>query len=105
MQYMRKLESLEEIEFIDTDLRWTAPWMMDVLVRSRDKLMRDLEKDGIGTRPFYPAINTQKPYKWVNGFFPNASHTSRHGMWLPSSINLSDRKIDYICKKVRDALK
>lgn len=105
LHYMQRLEDISKVKFVDTDLRWTAPWMMDMIVKNRDKLIKDLEKDGIGARPFYPAIHTQLPYNWVKGFFPNSYHTSNHGVWLPSSIKLSDRKIDYICKKVKDALK
>ncbi|RJS78989.1 DegT/DnrJ/EryC1/StrS family aminotransferase [Methanophagales archaeon] len=104
--YKELLEDIEGIEFIDTNLADTSPWFIDILVekgeKERDKLASFLDKKGIGTRPFYPAIHTQPPYSWVNGDFKNAEYVSERGLWLPSASFLSDDDIEYICQNIKD---
>jgi perosamine synthetase len=103
--YMDLLEDIEEIEFINTDLQNTSPWFIDILVpnlKIRDELALFLKERGIGTRPFYPPIHTQPPYSWVNGNFKNAQYVSQKGLWLPSSSNLSDEDIHYVCHRIRE---
>jgi len=104
--YKDLLEDAEGIEFIDTNLEDTSPWFIDILVSGgkevRDKLMSFLDKRGIGTRPFYPAIHTQPPYSWVKGDFKNAEYISEHGLWLPSSSFLSDEDIKYVCERIKE---
>ena len=99
--YRDLLEDVEGIEFIDTNLEDTSLWFIDILVekgeKERDKLASFLDKKGIGTRPFYPAIHTQPPYSWVRGDFTNAEYVSRRGLWLPSASFLSDEDIERVC--------
>lgn len=103
--YKDLLEDIEGIEFIDTNLGDTSPWFIDILIdegeKERDKLVAFLDKKGVGTRPFYPAIHTQLPYSWVKGDFNNAEYISKRGLWLPSASFLSDDDIKYICQNVK----
>ena len=109
MLYKNLLEDVEEIEFIDTNLEDTSPWFIDILVKKgekeRDKLASFLDKRGIGTRPFYPAIHTQPPYSWVKGDFKNSEYVSTSGLWLPSASFLSDEDIEKICKEIKKCFK
>jgi len=108
LEYYKQLESLDAINFVDTDLRLTAPWMIDVLVVNklrRKNLMANMLRKEIGTRPFYPAIHTQKPYEWVFGDFPNSTYASEHGLWLPSSTKLTNENIKYVCDTLKKVLK
>lgn len=91
----------EGIDWVATDLKDTAPWMVDILADNRDKLAKYLKKKGIGTRPFYPAIHMQKPFYLEDGKkFPNADYISKHGLWLPSSSSLTDADIEFICNAI-----
>lgn len=101
--YRTLLKDVEGVEFVDTNLKDTSPWFIDILVDAdkRDKLIAFLDMHGIGTRPFYPAIHTQPPYSWVKGNFPVAEEISNRGVWLPSSSFLSDKEIKYVCQKVK----
>lgn len=76
---------------------------IDILVGEgkRDKLASFLDKKGIGTRPFYPAIYTQLPYSWIKGDFKNSEYISEKGLWLPSSSFLSNKDIEYVCEVIR----
>ena len=103
--YKDLLEDVNEIEFIDTNLKDTSPWFIDILVREgkkeRDKLALFLDEREVGTRPFYPAIHTQPPYSWVKGDFANAEYVSERGLWLPSASFLSNEDIERICKEIK----
>lgn len=52
--------------------------MVDILIedgeKERDKLAPFLDKRGIGTRLFYPAIHSQPPYSWVRRDFKNPEY-------------------------------
>lgn len=102
-KYYREL--LGDELFIETDLRDTTPWMNDVVVDNRNKLGIFLSKNRIGTRPFYPTLHTQKPYANTKGKFETSTYYSEHGMWLPSSVKLSDLEVEYVCRKVKEGLK
>ena len=104
--YKDLLEGMEGIEFIDTNLKDTSPWFIDILIEKRenerDKLASFLDEKGIGTRPFYPAIHTQPPYSYVKGDFKNSKYISQSGLWLPSASFLGDEDIERMCKEVKD---
>lgn len=99
--YKDKLQNVKEVKFIDTDLKNVSPWFIDVLVEERENLINYLKQNGIGSRPFYPPIHTQKIYSKVTGNFANSINCTRKGLWLPSSSKLDDEEINYICSKVR----
>lgn len=103
--YKDLLENIEGIEFIDTNLEDTSPWFIDILInegeKERDNLAAFLDKNGVGTRPFYPAIHTQLPYSWVKGDFKNAEYISKRGLWLPSASFLSDDNVEYIYQNIK----
>lgn len=103
-QYQDELKALDKVEFIDTDLKNTPPWFIDILVDRgmRTDLIRFLDSNGIGVRPFYPPIHTQPPYMNVKGPYKNSIYISERGLWLPSSSQLTDEKINKICGKIRE---
>jgi len=102
--YIDELEIIDNINFLKTDTQNTPPWFIDVLVdkKVRADLIIYLSTQGIGTRPFYPPINTQPPYKDVKGSFSNSLSISERGLWLPSSSFLSDEEIKYVCGKIHE---
>jgi len=99
--YHDLLQDISQIEFIDTNLQDTSPWFIDILVEHRDDLASFLDKKGIGTRPFHPAIHTQPPFSHVHGDFKNAEYVSQRGLWLPSSSFLTDDDIARVCTEIR----
>jgi len=102
--YKKYLENV--VDFVKTDLEYTCPWMNDIMLKSkdeRDKVIKHLESKGIATRKFYPAIHTQKAYD-IKGNFPNSIDISNRGLWLPSSLKLTDAEIEYICNLIEGCL-
>lgn len=99
--YRDLLKSVSKVRFIKTDLTQTSPWFIDVIVDSPLKLQKFLKSKNIGTRVFYPAIHTTKPYAMF-GKFPNSLWASTHGLWLPSSTFLSDSDIILVCNSIKE---
>jgi len=102
-RYQENLDKIDKIKLVKTDLNDTPPWFIDVLVDDREGLMKYLKEKGIGTRPFYPAIHTQSPYNnyYQKDKFSVANKISSKGLWLPSSVFISDKDIDYICDTIK----
>ncbi len=98
--YQNELRDVEQIKFIPTNLEETSPWFIDVLLESPLELQSFLKERGIGTRPLYPPVHTQAPYR-LNGEFPVSEYVSKHGLWLPSSSFLSDDEISHICSEIK----
>ena len=102
--YQDRLQGIEEVGLIATNLQDCAPWFIDILVAgqgARDNLANFLESRSIGTRPFYPAIHTQPPYSHVNGDFRVSESISQRGLWLPSSSFLTDDDVERVCAEIR----
>lgn len=101
-RYYSNLKQVKQIHFVPTNLEQTTPWFIDIYVSHPNKLSDYLKKQGVGSRPIYPAIHTQKIYKraQLNSFFPVSAKVGRQGLWLPSSIKLTDTQIDKISKQI-----
>lgn len=103
-KYYDLLSSNNGIEFIKTDLKKETPWMIDIILKSkssRNKLIRHLENNNIQTRIFYPPIHRLFFYKENDKKFPVTSNISDRGLWLPSSISLTDQQINLVCSKIQ----
>lgn len=100
-RYIINLNDIKDINFIDTDLFKTSPWFIDIYIPDPDDLAEYLKSNNIGTRHIYPPIHKQQAYKHLNNLhFPVTEKYSSIGLWLPSSIKLSDKQIDYICNHI-----
>ena len=102
--YYDRLKHINQIQFLETDLTQVTPWAIDVIFESeevRNDIVKYLLSEGIGTRIFYPALNSQMPYSYFKqGSFPESESIVNRGLWLPSSIGLSDKDVIFICNKI-----
>jgi len=104
-KYHDLLCNVKRISFVKTDLNKITPWMIDFILDSKDKknkLINHLEKNHIETRIFYPPIHRLKPYRDFDKNYSNSSYISDRGLWLPSSVTLENKEIDFICGKIKD---
>jgi len=101
-KYLSALIDIVGIDFISTDIIYGTPWFMDIYVEDRTKLQSYLRDNNIGTRPVYPLICDQPIYKELADDFPVARKYSDRGLWLPSSISLDNKEVEYICEKIKD---
>jgi perosamine synthetase len=79
-------------------------WMISILTKNskdRDLLRNFLAEKNIETRPFFYPIHTMKMYKSFE-LFPVSTMISSKGLNLPSSPNLTENQISYICKSINE---
>ncbi len=105
--YQKLLFGAKAIKFIKTDLSQTTPMFVDIFVPRREKLAAYLKKNQIGSRPIYPALHSQPAFIKYNNKYNNkrnysvAEKIAASGLWLPSSISLTDGEIKYICDRIK----
>ncbi len=103
--YKKELEDVSRVRFLPTDLSHTCPWFVDIYVEQPDVLSDFLKSQGVGTRPIYPPLHTQAPYKrwdiYQEAAFPVSERISRQGLFLPSSLTLSDADVRFICRAIK----
>jgi len=86
---------------VNTDV--VCPWFIDIYVDKRDDLQKYLKDRDIQTRCIYPPIPSQVMYSTENDI-SNAIEYASKGLWLPSSMNLTSEKIEYICETIKEFL-
>jgi len=102
--YKEILSDLKGIDFIETDLKNITPWMHDILLKDekiKRELINFLERKQIQTRIFYPPIHKLEPYLQNDKQFKKSTNVSERGLWLPSSVSLEDKQVEYICSNIR----
>ena len=99
-RYWNALADVAQVQFFPMNVDYQTPWFVDVLVQRRAELQAHLAEHGIGTRVMYPPIHAQKAYAQP-GSFPVAERVGRDGLWLPSSVTLTDDEIDLVCEEIR----
>jgi len=107
-KYVDLLSNVEDIKFLKTNLKNVTPWMVDIFLKSsvkRAQLIKYLEKKQIGTRIYYPPIHRLKPYRKMDRGYKQASSFSDRGLWLPSSVTLTDKQIVIICNHIKQFFK
>lgn len=100
--YDSLLNDIPGIELIETNYDNTSPWFFDILCEKREELMLFLKNMNIGSRPFYPPLHSEPAYGYNHLSFPVTEEISAKGLWLPSSVLITDEQIEYICDKIRE---
>ena len=101
-KYYSKLKQLEnkKIEFFNFK-NYETPWFVDIYVSKPQLLQKYLLKNGIKTRLVYPSLNKLKIFN-QKGDFKISNYYCSRGLWLPSSLNLTNDQINFISKKIID---
>ncbi len=101
--YQAAWDTIDFIDTFPTDLSQTAPWFVDILLKDIDRndFVKYLKANHIGSRPFYSAINRQQPYASDSNEFNITHDLAERGLWLPSSVGLSDGDISKIIDIIR----
>lgn len=82
-----------------------TPWFIEMYCKNRterEQLISHLKDNGIGSRMFYPALHAEPAYGYTNLSFTTSEHYADRGLWLPSSIDLTDTQIEFICHKIKE---
>jgi perosamine synthetase len=75
---------------------------VDVLARDRDALAEHLRRRGADPREFWLPLHTQPPFAAPAESFPNATHVSASGLWLPSALSLTREHVATVGAAVRE---
>ena len=97
--YKNELKDVTQVQFFHQDLSSTTPWFYDVIVEKREDLQHFLKERNIGTRVMYGPINKQIAYN-VEGEYKISNMVGKKGLWLPSSTQLTNDELTYICSKI-----
>ena len=83
-----------------------AHWMVSCLIPDRDRVMAELKKVGIDTRPVFPCISKYPIWgmRREPEHHPVAERIAAEGVNLPSGVTLKRRDIERVCKSLRRAL-
>jgi perosamine synthetase len=98
--YSKLLESIPGVELIPTDFEQTSPWFFDILCDNRMKLITFLKEHNIETREFYPPLHSEPAYNYAS-HYPVTEEIAAKGLWLPSSVLVTNEQITYICNSIR----
>jgi len=113
--YNKHLKGLDALQ-LPTEADWAKNvyWMYAVVLSQKSKISRSqllgkLASDGIDTRTFFCPMNLQPCFDDVFRNHPPppcpvADKLWENGFYLPSSINLTDEQIQFICKKISEHL-
>jgi perosamine synthetase len=111
-KYLHNVKGLQ----LPKEVQWgrNVYWMYAIRVKkefgiSRDELMKHLLNAGIDTRTFFCPMNIQPCIKKIEGYryidCPVAEQMWQDGLYLPSSIQLTEKKIKYIFEQIIKAAK
>jgi len=102
---------------IEKDYAKNVYWMYAVVLDksvklTKEEVMEKLKEKGIDTRSFFVPMHRQPVYynKTVenapdcSGEFPVADFIGNRGFYLPSSSDLTDEEIGFVCKSLKEIL-
>lgn len=83
-----------------------TPWFNDIYPEDREGMIAHLAERGIGTRKMYPLLISQKPFEnyTIYGNPTDDTRYAANGLWLPSSLTLTDEEINYIIAAVQERI-
>jgi perosamine synthetase len=91
-----------------TRMSWFVYVIRMVPEINRDTVMSRLQKHGIGCRPYFTPIHLQPLYVerfgYEPGDFPVTEAVAQSTLALPFHSNLSEKTIDLVCKRLRQAV-
>jgi perosamine synthetase len=108
------LENLSDVNSIDfqqeahgtQSICWMTSFTLNKNARiSRDDLIDFLKKDGIDSRPVFPAISQYPIWKYQPEIQENSKVIGASGINLPSGVQLPKSAIDKVCGAIRKALR
>ncbi len=108
--YKNFLTDLDGIK-LNPEMKWAKNvfWMICIVLYSdfgvrRDELLAKLKEKSIDTRPFFYPISQMPMYK-CKKINIVAYGNSNKGLNLPSGVNLTKEKVEWICEEIKTILK
>lgn len=108
--YKRLLKDVSEIELLDFDTSIRPNyWFYALLIKGdrieRDRLIKELQVQGIQTRPIWGLIHEQKPYRGsLKGSITEANYYRSHIINIPCSSNLSEVEVRRVVDTIKELI-
>lgn len=112
--YQEKLSKIKGIKLqIEKPWAKTVYWMYCIELAKNtgldaDTMMKELNKRGIGTRPFFLGLHEQPALQNIGLFkgedYPVAERIARQGLYLPSGLAITKKQIDEVVNNVKEIL-
>ncbi len=106
--YKDELQNIQNIK-LNYEANWAKNvyWMIcveftDYSENQRDKLMNELKKNRIDSRPFFYPISDMPMYNESNTPITHMVHSK--GINLPSYFDITKEEVIYICKKIKELM-
>ena len=84
-------------------------WVYGILLKdsnNMEKIIKFLNKNGVGNRPFFYPLHKQPVLKEFNDNLnlPNSEILSENGFYIPSGLGITDKEIEYVSMKLNQIL-
>jgi len=107
-RYRENLEPVKDIELLETK-NWgrSSNHLFVILSKKRDKIMKYLNSNGIATSIHYTPVHKFSLYKkdYANLKLPVTERVSEEVLTLPLFPDLKEEEVDFICNKIKEAVK
>lgn len=80
-----------------------APWLFTVMVKNRNAVAARMRAIGVDTRPAFVPMSDQAPYYESRGF-RHSRMLGRHGLSLPTHLNLTEHDAAYVVRALLENL-
>jgi perosamine synthetase len=104
--YFKKLSKNKNIYMTPPKISYSKNiyWVVGILIKNKkvlaQKMIKDLNKYGIGARPFFWPMHNQNIFTkmkiFEKGKYPNSSYLGKYGFYIPSYIKLDNSQMNYI---------
>jgi perosamine synthetase len=104
-QYRKHLASVPQVKFPRIHAAGErVPFRINLLVPDPNALCDHLDAAGVGVRRFFYPLHRQPCFSGQNSRkvagIRNSVRGFEHGISLPSSVNLKEAEIEYVCQKI-----
>ncbi len=92
-----------------------CPWVFAITIDedkfgiSRNSIIQEFADQNVETRPFTYPLNSLPPFRELSDSrgvtFPITEHLSKTGIYLPSSTDITEHEVDFICGIIKDLAK
>ena len=114
-QYIEELKHIDKLQLPLKSTRYSSNifWVFGIIFKSSlgniNHISEKLFDMGIGNRPFFYPLHLQpvlKNYKYkISDKLTNSEYLYKHGLYLPSSISLSQNDVTNICNIIKRLFK
>lgn len=96
--YQEQLESCPKIKLVKHSVGESSRHLFQVLINDREKVISELNREGVFPGVHYRNNIEYKPYQYAKGMCPNCERFSEMVLSLPLFVGLSDEDVEYVCQ-------